>query len=183
MRVTVDLNSENVISSPGVPQVQDKLAFKRNEVANLEVQFSRAGAIVELDDSATGIFELKTSAHYDSEPLTGSAGWIKFGSGVNTYYAFQFTLINEDLDALFFVDGNPLNDVVSLLVMGEIQWTIADINHKTQTLAVTLVNDVVRTGDVIPGGGAPPDYVIDDLDVDNPQFVIEDDTLETVINL
>ncbi len=182
MRVWVDLDSENVVSGPGIPQLLSVLNFRRNEVANLEVQFVRSGQIVELDDSATGIFELKTTAEYDSEPLTGSAGWIKFGVGVNTYYAFQFTLINSTLDGLFFVDGNPANDVVLLTVMGEIQWTIADIHHKTQTLTVNVTNDVIRTGDTIPGGGAPPDYVIDDTDVDNPQFVIDETTSNTVTN-
>lgn len=182
MRLTVDLNSENVVSSPGVPQLSSAFSFKRNEVASFEVQFARNGQIVELDDTATGVFEIKASGKYDSEPLSGSEGWAKFGSGVNTYYLFQFSLINDDIDALLAVNADPDDDVASVVLMGEIQWEIAGIKRKTQTLAITVTNNVIRTGDVIPGGGAPPDYVIDDLDPENPQFVIEDDTLLVVTN-
>jgi len=177
VRVFIDIDDDTVVRSLGVPQVINAIRFKRTELVRLEVQFFRNGQVIEFDETALGIFELKPVGQYDAEPLTGGSAWNKVSTGVNTYYFFTFTLVNDALDALFFVDGNPANDIAVIPLMGEIQWTVDGGTHKTQTLSVSIDNDVIRVGDVIVGGGASPDYLIDDTDPDNPQFVIDDDTL------
>lgn len=181
MRLFIDVTDDVVVRSSGVPQQLDVIRFKRTEEVRLELQFCRAGQIVELDDTALGKFELKTVGFYDMEPLTGASAWNKIGEGTGTYYYFTFTLINEDLDALFVVDGDPTNDVPLLTLMGEVQWSVDGGTHKTQTLTVKIDNDVIRTGDTIVGGGASPDYLIDDTDPDNPQFLIDEDSLVPLV--
>jgi hypothetical protein len=66
--------------------------------------------------------------------------------------------------------------------MGEIQWTDLDGSiHATQTFTVTVLNNVIRPGDVIPGGGLPLDYMIDITDPMNPEFIIDEDSHQPVI--
>jgi hypothetical protein len=149
VRVFVDLDDDVIVSSPGVPQQLNNVRFKRTDLVRLEVQFSRDGQIVELPSDATGIFELKPTGEYDADPVTGASAWIKSGTGTDTYYYFTFTLINTVLDTLFVVDEDPSNDVATVVLMGELQWTVTGGVHKSQTLIVTLDNDVVRTGDVV----------------------------------
>jgi hypothetical protein len=176
-RVYIDLDTDTVVTAPGVPQRKDDLTVKRTETAKIDVQFFRAGEVIALDEAATGIFELKKDGQFDAAPLTGSSAWVSFG----LLYSFYFTLINEEIDDLLFVDGNPANDLRSIKLMGEIQWKEVDgSTHKTQTLEVTVLNNVIRTGDVIPGGGSPPDYMIDDTDPMAPEFIIDETSLEPV---
>lgn len=181
MRLFIDVTDDLVIRSAGVPQEVATIRFKRTEEVRLEIQFCRDGQIIEHDETALGKFELKTTGHYDMEPLTGASAWNKIGESTATYYYFTFTLINDDLDTLFVVDGDPTNDIPVLTLMGEIQWTVDGGTHKTQTLTVKIDNDVIRTGDVIVGGGASPDYLIDDTDPDVPQFLIDEDSLVPLI--
>jgi hypothetical protein len=177
VRVFIDIDDDVMVRSLGVPQVLNAISFKRTELVRLEVQFCRNGQVIEYDETALGIFELKLPGQYDSEPLTGGSAWNKVGTTTSTYYYFTFTLVNDALDALFFVDGNPNNDIAQIKLMGEVQWTVDGGTHKTQTIDVTIDNDVIRVGDIIVGGGASPDYLIDDTDPDNPQFVIDDTSL------
>jgi hypothetical protein len=179
VRVYIDLDTDELVSSPGIPQSVTSLSLKRNELASLEVQFIRKGQVVELDPTAIGIFELKPLGQYDATPLTGAADWVQFGVLENTYYLFQFTLINTALDGLFGV--GVLEDQSKVDLMGEIEWIIAEVKRKTPTLTVSIANNVIRTGDAIPGGGLPPDYLVDDTDPINPQFVFDDTTLEPLV--
>lgn len=46
------------------------------------------------------------------------------------------------------------NDIASITLMSEVSWTEFGLNHKTQTLALVVANDVNRDDDVIPGSPA-----------------------------
>lgn len=151
MRLYIDLDSERAVLRPGTLTEAAALWFKRMPLATLEVQFVRAGSGVELPLDATGKFEIKNRGKYDADPLTGAADWVKFGSGVATYYAFTFPLINDALDDEFNVDGNPANDVEKLEdLMCEVSWRYDTRDHKTQTLDCVINNDVNREDDEIP---------------------------------
>lgn len=172
MRVFIDLNSNNVVENPGIPIPIQGINFKRSPFASLEVQFCRNSRIVELPTSASGVFEIKSEGKYDADPVTGATEWTKSFSMMTitqinpstgeeeqvevidpetVVYSFVFTLITVPLDTYFMVDGNVDNDVVSLKMMGEIEWTIDGSKRKTQTVVVNIANDVIREGDILPG--------------------------------
>lgn len=175
MRVYVDADSEEIISSPGVPQALTELTFKRAGLVRLDVQFVRSGQIIELDPSATGIIELKPNGKYDAEPVTGDNHWEKTGTGTDTIYQFLFSLLTDDLNTLLNVDANIENDKLLVKLMGEIQW-YDGAEHTTQTVTVNIQNNVIRVGDVIPPGAAPVDYLIDDTDPSMPEIMFAEDS-------
>lgn len=150
MKTYVDLELEKVVLNPGTGQFVEELTFKRNLSATVEVQFVRRGAAEELPADATGILGLKPVGQYDADYVVAALAWVKTGSGPDTLYTFTLSFINPDLDALFKVDGDPENDVVSIELMGELQWIFGGTTYKSQTFTVTIVNDVNRGGETVP---------------------------------
>lgn len=177
MKLYVDADSQQIIASPGVPQALDSLTIKRAGLVQLDVQFCRAGQIVELLPGSTGIFELKPFGQYDADPVSGDNEWEQVGSGNEASYKFLFSLLTEELDALLAVDGNPENDKIKIKLMGELQW-YDGAEHTSQTLEVYVENNVIRVGDTIPPGAAPVDYLIDDSDPENPEIMFDEETEE-----
>lgn len=149
MRMTIDLDLDRAVFGSTRQEI-DFISFKRLPVAAFEIQFTRDGVVVALPPGALGVFELKKVGKYDSAPLTGAAAWTQNGVGTGTYYTFLVPLILPALDALFFVDGNPENDVKELTFMGEVSWKISGRDYKTQTLTCKVANDVNREDDEIP---------------------------------
>lgn len=150
MRIFIDLDTQKVIASPGLVQEITELHFKRSPYANVEVQFTRNGTVIELPEPATGIWGIKTQGKYDDDYVTAALAWVKTGSGESTVYTFIFTFITTPLDALFFVDGDPANDVPSLTLMGELQWTTGGSTLKSPTIQIVVANDVNRGGETVP---------------------------------
>lgn len=171
MRIFVDLDTQKLVQGLGVATDILALKFKRAPAAPIEVQFSRAGAVVELNDATVGVFGVKVTDKYDADYTTSANFWIKSGTGTETVYTFTLSLINAALDALFFVDGNADNDVAELIMMGELQW-IDELGNvwKTPTVKIIVDNDVVREYDF-----DPPDFMLDDTDPDNPVIMLGDD--------
>lgn len=177
MKLYVDVDSQEIISSPGVPQALFELTLKRAGLVRLDVQFARAGQIIELPPGSTGIFELKPFGKYDADPVSGDNAWEQVGTGSSTIYQFLFSLLTEDLDALLAVDADIENDKRLVKLMGELQW-YDGAEHTTQTITVNIENNVIRVGDVIPPGAAPVDYLIDDTDPDAPEIMFDEDTAQ-----
>lgn len=175
MKLYVNADSEEIISSPGVPQALSEITLKRAGLVRLDVQFVRAGEIIELDPTATGIFELKPLGKYDASPVSGDNHWEKVGSGVDTIYQFLFSLLTTDLDALLAVDANIENDKQLVKLMGELQW-YDGAEHTTQTITFNIENNVIRVGDIIPPGAAPVDYLIDDSNPEVPEIMFDEGT-------
>jgi hypothetical protein len=177
MKLYVDIDSQEIISSPGVPQALSTLTIKRAGLVRLDVQFCRAGQIVELIPGATGIFELKPFGKYDADPVSGDSVWEQVGSGSDTIYQFLFSLLTEDLNALLAVNSNIEDDKTLIKLMGELQW-YDGAEHTSQTLTVFIENNVIRVGDVIPPGAAPVDYLVDDTDPSSPEIMFDLDSGE-----
>jgi hypothetical protein len=150
MRIAYDLDGETLTTVPGVRSAISVLEFKRSAIASLEIQFNRDGVVEELPPDATGIFGMKVTGHYDADYSVASLAWVQSGTGENAIYKFEFSFINPDLDALFMVDADPSNDVVSLTLMGELQWISGGRVHKSQTVNVKIANDVNRGGEILP---------------------------------
>lgn len=150
MRIFVDLDTQKLIASPGLVQEITTLNFKRSPYANVEVQFTRNGTVIELANDATGVWGVKPAGKYDADYVTAALAWVKTGSGETTVYTFIFTFITSPLDTLFAVDSNADNDVPSLTLMGELQWTVGGSTLKTPTINVVVANDINRGGETTP---------------------------------
>jgi hypothetical protein len=150
MRIFADLDSQKIVDGIGSNNPTVGLTFKRGSTAVLDIQFIQAAQVVELSSDATGTFGVKSTNQFDATPLVEVSSWTKIGTGTSTIYRFVFSFVSTALDALFFVDGNPANDVASIQLMAELEWLVAATVAKSQTITLTVLNNVIRGGETLP---------------------------------
>src|SRR5690242_1461545 len=128
----VDLDSFYALSSASGQPFSELGAAKRGTSRTFEVQFVRAGVATELSPGATGLFGFKLKGKRDSAVFAAVAlSWIKTGSGTSSVYTFTVSFSSTPIDAGLKVDGDDSNDLASIVLEGEIQWTDSDGTHKT----------------------------------------------------
>jgi len=138
MRVYINLDSSEFVVSPVLTQRVTNLFFTRRDTVPVEVQFVRAGAVVELGAGATGQIGLKTT--YTGSFLANDTAWTKSGTGTSTVYQFDLNLNTANLDAVFSPDATT----DSVDAKFEISWSVSGTTTTTLPCTATIYNDVVR---------------------------------------
>jgi hypothetical protein len=138
MRVYINLDSSEFVLSPVLTQRVTTLFFTRRDTVPVEVQFVRAGAVVELGAGATGQIGLKTT--YTGDFLANDTAWTKIGTGTSTVYQFDLNLNTANLDAVFNPDATT--DSVNCKI--EVSWSVGGTITTTLPTTATIYNDVVR---------------------------------------
>lgn len=135
MRIYLDLDTRKLMSSP--IRALSKLEFKRRDNDTIELQFLRDGQVQELPTGTSARLGIKINADYDSEFLALTT-LTKSGSGTATVYGGRLNL-NTDAIATAFA-----SEPVTFDGMLEVEWTTGVAVSSSQTLPVTLFNDVIR---------------------------------------
>lgn len=152
MTLYFDLALLRFVSSPGVSDTVSALSFKRGDTTTLDVYFVRAGVVQELGVGASGKFGLKEDGDYDADFVTADTAWTKTGTGTSTKYTFALPLTTTELNDLL-----PL-DTASVVLMGEMQVVDGTERYSSNTLTVTVYNDVIKddeTGPTVISEGTP----------------------------
>ena len=151
MRLFLDLDTRSFIESAQFQRVVSTLVLKRRDRLPVDVQFLRGGMVVELPGGSLGKLGLKADKDFNGAFAASDLEWTKSGSGAVTSYRFDLNLNTVQIDALFA--GVPTPSSVSLML--EIEWADGDLRTSSNTLAVTLENDIIRGDEGIPQDGDP----------------------------
>ena len=135
MRIYLDLDTRKLMSSP--IRALSKLEFKRRDNDTIELQFLRDGTVQELAAGTTARLGIKINADYDSEFLALTT-LTKTGTGSEAVYGGELNLNTTPLATAFA--GEP----VTFAAMLEVEWTTGSAVSSSQTLPVTILNDVIR---------------------------------------
>lgn len=135
MRIYLDLDTRKLMSSP--IRALSKLEFKRRDNDTIELQFLRDGTVQELPSGTSARLGIKINADYASEFLALTT-LTKSGTGTATVYGGRLNL-NTDAIATVFA-----SEPVTFDGMLEVEWTTGVAVSSSQTLPVTLFNDVIR---------------------------------------
>ena len=146
MRLFLDLDTRAFIESAQFQRTISSLVLKRRDHLPVDVQFLRSGAVVELVTGATGKLGLKADKDFNGSFAASDLEWEKSGTGDATTYRFDLNLNTVQINALFA--GVPTPAFVTLML--EIEWAEGDLRTSSNTLAVTLENDIVRGDEGIP---------------------------------
>ncbi len=138
MRVYINLDTNEFVVSPVLTQRVSTHYFVRRDTVPVEVQFVRAGAVVELDAGATGQLGIKKT--YTGSFLANDTGWTKTGTGASTVYQFDLSLNTTELNAEFSPDA----DTDSITAKIEISWSVSGTTSSTMPTSVVIYNDVIR---------------------------------------
>jgi hypothetical protein len=144
MKLYVDLDSFAVIEGPSFRNPLTSIQLKRGDSCQIDVQFARAGVVVELDSLASGVLGIKTFGDYDGAFLCLSESWVKTGTGTATTYTFDLDLDTLALAAVL------TGDTASVTAMLEIEVTIGTTSFSTSTLKTYISNDVIQGGEGNP---------------------------------
>jgi hypothetical protein len=148
MRVFINLDSSEFVVSPTLLQRVTQLFFTRRDTVPVEVQFVRAGAVVELGAGATGAIGIKKT--FTGNFLANDTAWTKSGSGTSTIYQFDLNLNTANMDAEFDPDATT----ESIPAKIEITWTVGSTTTTTLPTTATIYNDVIRGSEPAPAAAA-----------------------------
>ncbi|MEI6492987.1 MAG: hypothetical protein WCO94_10600 [Verrucomicrobiota bacterium] len=151
MRLFLDLDTRSFIESAQFQRTVSSLVLKRRDHLPVDVQFLRSGVVVELASGASGKLGLKADKDFNGSFAASDLEWTKFGTGDATTYRFDLNLNTVQINALFA--GVPTPSSVALML--EIEWAEADLRTSSNTLAVTLENDIVRGDEGVAEEGGP----------------------------
>ena len=151
MRLFLDLDTRSFIESAQFQRAVSSLVLKRRDHLPVDVQFLRSGAVVELATGATGKLGLKADKDFNGSFAASDLEWTKSGTGEATAYRFDLNLNTVQINALFAGVPTP----ASVALMLEIEWTEGDLRTSSNTLAVTLENDIVRGDEGVAEEGGP----------------------------
>lgn len=137
MRVYINIDTRELVTSPKLLARVSTLYFTRRDVVPVQVRFVRAGVVVELDAGATGAIGLKKT--FSGSFLANDSGWTKSGTGTSAVYQFDLNLNTTELNAEF-----PLDSEESVSCKVEIQWSELGTTSSTLPASATIYNDVIR---------------------------------------
>jgi hypothetical protein len=144
MRLTVDLDTLQLIASASDRRRQTLVEFKRGDLTPIELQFVRNGVPEALETGVVITFALKESGKYDGDFVVFFDEFSAPSASPNFIYSGTPSLSTEELDDLLFVDGNQSNDLASVDLMGEITWEDDANPASIRTFVARVHNDVVR---------------------------------------
>ncbi len=151
MRLFLDLDTRSFIESAQFQRAVSSLVLKRRDHLPVDVQFLRGGVVVGLADGATGKLGLKADKDFNGSFAASDLEWTKSGTGDATTYRFDLNLNTVQINALFA--GVPTPAFVTLML--EIEWAEGELRTSSNTLAVTLENDIVRGDEGVVEEGGP----------------------------
>lgn len=159
MRIYIDLRTNRPMRAPGIPGgAQHDLT--RGTQTRLEVQFLADGRTPVVLEGVDGLtFVAKPRGQFDVAPLIRCVDWeFPHTADTDPVYAAHPNLNTAELNALFFIDGDPSNDVAKVELQAALSWQRGS-GPKSSTLpfAVSVFNDLDREGDVTPDPLDPPD--------------------------
>ncbi len=151
MRLYLDLDTRAFIESPQFPRTLQFITLKRRDRIPLDIQFLKGAIVSELAEDAAGRLGLKADKDFNGPFAACDLAWVKSGTGATTGYRFDLNLNTVQIDALFAGVPTP----GSVVLMLEIEWTEGDLRTTSNTLIVTLENDIVRGDEGMPAEGTP----------------------------
>jgi len=136
-----------LVASPAYPGLLKSVEWKRGDALTLELRFySSAQSLVTLalEVGYEMRFAVKASFLEAADTLALASVWTIVTTGDDICYRAALNLNGEDLKTL-------LGDAATLLLKGELTYTEDGANWtSSQTLAVTIDNDVIKGGEGAP---------------------------------
>lgn len=136
------------VESPTFPRALQSARFKRRDNVRVAVGFlNEASEFVDIGVGAAGVIGVKTLNEFSSPFLTSNNAWSNVGIG---QFTFDLNLNTTAIDDLF------ADEPSSAAAMLEIQWTVGSAVTSSNTLPVTIYNDLIRGTEASP---TPPPTV------------------------
>jgi hypothetical protein len=152
MQLYFDLDLAAFVSGPGTRDLLAGLTVKRGDSLSVVIQFVRGAVAQELASGAEGVLGIKSAGDYDGDFIASATSWTKSGTGTATLYTFTVSLNTTAITTLL------AGDTASIFASLELEYLVGTVRTSSQTVAVTIHNDVIKgteAGPVEITGGIP----------------------------
>lgn len=150
MRLTVDLDSLELIADLTDRRRVSRIETKRGAAAPLEITFVRSGVAELLAASSVITLSVKEDGKYDADPVVLHQAFSTPATADDPYEGSP-SFNTAELNALFNIDGDPSNDVASVDLMAELSWAVGAAEPtKSRTFTVRVHNNVYTGSDGEP---------------------------------
>jgi hypothetical protein len=156
MLLYVDLDLRQVVTGLGVKVPVSTLFFTRGDAEALEIQFTRAGVIVDPGCESL-FFVVKNTGTFDGTALVLHTDFTKTGSGATAKWTGEPNFNNGVLDTALGVGAGA--DVASLTAQAEIGFIVGGRQTTTRIVRCTIENDLYRGGEAPPASYPTPGVV------------------------
>ena len=160
VKLHIDLETLQLIESPGFRNPVTSLRFKRGDAAQIEVMFLAGGTTpVTIGDPAQLEiqFGIKPRQRYDIGYLVHSASWVMPQPEETPIYRCSPSFNTEELNSALGVGSATGNELSEIVLMGEITWRVGTAEPtSTRTFTVIVENDVNRGTEGVPTSAEPP---------------------------
>lgn len=135
MRLFINLDSRQLVTSVTDTQEVTSLSLRRGDKMPLDLYFSQAGLQTALSSTSFGInFTAKADDDYDGNEVLSATSFTLVGSGTTAYYAGVLDLSGTTITNLV-----P-TDTASVTLHAEIEW-LEGVTYRTTSKAFTVVVD------------------------------------------
>lgn len=161
MKLYLDLDTLQMIESPGYRTPAQNIRFKRGDGANVELYFLQSGTTPTLLANHQNLeisLGLKVKNRYDGSYLVLAQDWTLPVPPFDTAYRTTLNLNTVQLNSLLGIDSDLNNDIAEAEVMGEVSWReLPDgMPISSRIFAATIENDVNRGDESVPVDADPP---------------------------
>lgn len=159
VKLHIDLETLQLIESPGFRNPVTSLRFKRGDAAQIEVMFLAGGTtpVTIGDPQQLAIqFGIKPRQRYDIGYLVHSSNWIMPDPEETPIYRCSPSFNTEELNSALGVGSSTGNELSEIVLMGEITWHVGTAEPtSTRTFTVIVENDVNRGTEGVPTSAEP----------------------------
>lgn len=164
MRLAQDIDTGEWRTWAG--QAVSTLSLRRRDRLTIEMRFTRAGLPIELATGATGKLGMKADAT-DADFVALASSFVKTGTGAQAVYSFDLNLNMTEMEALFSADPATVS------VVAECETLQGTKRISSQTLSVTVSNDVIHGDEGVPqsaGTKRAKTAIVDESDLVEVEF-------------
>lgn len=166
MKIYINLDNLELIRAANDNRQVTSLSSKRGDALPIVIRFVKDGSPVRLDGSTVINFAIKEMGKYDTVPLVLNSSFTPSMVGTpddDPHYTSEINLNTVELNSLFTMDGDPVDDPTFIDLMAEVTWQADGDTGPTSssTFILKCNNDVFRGDESTPTAQPTPEDWLD----------------------
>lgn len=143
-----DLGSNQLVTGATFPQPINGFSLKRGDNPSLNLQFIQDGIVQQMPSDLVINFAAKLPGQYGGDAIIFTNVFTLTGTGSASVYTLQPSLNSTELDAQFTAVGGI--EPASIPLMAEIEFITSNRHTSSQTVTLTINNDVNQGTEILP---------------------------------
>ncbi len=155
MRLYADVDTRQLITSPGIRQALGAVFQTRGDTSTVEIVFLRNGTQIDPTPD-TVFFCVKPVGKFDTDPLVFSDTFTKSGTGATAIWTGSPSFNTTGLNEAFNKNSDDTDDISVLATSLEVGYVKSGQQTTIRAVRCNIENDLYRGGEAVPEEAVPP---------------------------